>query len=92
MILSSIERDALVERIRNTLNEYRKVLDSGELALEKFEILRQLTRDPTNYNDAKTQPHVTVAIRLNDSKKFRLRQGDIVKYIICQVLTLVIFR
>uniref|UniRef100_A0A914H059 DNA-directed DNA polymerase n=1 Tax=Globodera rostochiensis TaxID=31243 RepID=A0A914H059_GLORO len=33
---------------------------------------------------SKAQPHALVAIRLNESKKFRLRQGDVVNYVICK--------
>lgn len=85
LILSSLERDILVERIRSTLKEIREDIENGKIALEKFEILKQLTRDPADYKDAKLQPHAVVALRLNDSKKFHFRHGDVVKYIICQV-------
>lgn len=85
LILSTLDRDTLIERIKSTLAERRQDLDEGRVNLEKFEIFKQLTRDPVDYKDAKSQPHVTVALRLNESKKFRLRQGDIVKYIICKV-------
>lgn len=63
----------------------REYLEEGRFPLEKFEILKQLTKDPNDYKDIKSQPHVAIARRLNESKKFRLRQGDIVKYIICTV-------
>jgi DNA polymerase alpha subunit A len=65
------------------LAERRIDLDEGRFEMEKFEILKQLTRDPADYRDLKSQPHAIIAQRLNESKKFRLRQGDIVKYIIC---------
>uniref|UniRef100_A0A1I7XQC9 DNA polymerase n=1 Tax=Heterorhabditis bacteriophora TaxID=37862 RepID=A0A1I7XQC9_HETBA len=50
-------------------------------------IFQQLTRNPRDYHDLKSQPHATVAIRLNESGKFTLHQGDIVEYIICEVVS-----
>jgi DNA polymerase alpha subunit A len=83
ILTPSLDRDTLVERIRGALAERRRDLDEGRFPLEKFEILKQLTRDPAEYKDTKSQPHAQIALRLNESKKFRLRQGDIVKYVIC---------
>ncbi|CAK5056119.1 unnamed protein product [Meloidogyne enterolobii] len=83
LILSSIDRKTLIERITSVLALRREDLEDGRFPLEKFEILKQLTRDPADYKDIKSQPHAVIARRLNESKKFRLRQGDIVKYIIC---------
>ncbi|KAL3104154.1 hypothetical protein niasHS_002181 [Heterodera schachtii] len=84
LILSSVDRDTLIERIRATLAERRADIEAGRVALDKFEILKQLTRNPSEYKDTKAQPHALVAIRLNESKKFRLRQGDVVNYVICK--------
>uniref|UniRef100_A0A183CEG6 DNA polymerase n=1 Tax=Globodera pallida TaxID=36090 RepID=A0A183CEG6_GLOPA len=84
LILSSVDRDTLVERIRETLAERRADIEAGRVSLDKFEILKQLTRNPSEYKDTKAQPHALVAIRLNESKKFRLRQGDVVNYVICK--------
>lgn len=36
------------------------------------------------YKDLKSQPHASVAMRLNESGKFALKQGDIVEYVICE--------
>ncbi|KAF7638725.1 DNA polymerase [Meloidogyne graminicola] len=83
LILSPIDRNKLIERITCVLALQREYLEEGRFPLEKFEILKQLTKDPNDYKDIKSQPHVAIARRLNESKKFRLRQGDIVKYIIC---------
>lgn len=85
LLLSERERDEMVADIRQLLTTLRKQLDAGEVPLEKFEILKQLTRNPTEYADAKSQPHVQVALRLNATKKFAYKQGDVVKYVICHV-------
>ena len=51
---------------------------------------QQLTKDPKDYHDVKSQPHAAVARRLNNSGKFHLKHGDIVKYIVCEVSLLVL--
>lgn len=49
-----------------------------------------LTKNPEDYPDAKSQPHVQVALRFNinhassDSSGRRFRAGDTVEYIICE--------
>lgn len=44
-----------------------------------------LTKNPEDYPDVKTQPHVQVALRLNQQTGagHRFRAGDTVEYIIC---------
>ncbi len=46
-----------------------------------------LTKNPEDYPDAKSQPHVQVALRLNQQAGsgggHRFRAGDTVEYIIC---------
>ncbi|CAH8653194.1 unnamed protein product [Schistosoma guineensis] len=53
--------------------------------------MEMLTKNPEDYSDTKSQPHVQVALRLNgstaDDKKAgtrRLRAGDTVEYVICE--------
>lgn len=73
----------MVEEIRKTLSEVKEGIEQRTIPLEKFEILKKLTHRPEDYRDAKSQPHVLVALRLNQTKNAYLRQNDIVKYIIC---------
>ncbi|VDM56386.1 unnamed protein product [Angiostrongylus costaricensis] len=78
-----LSRDELVAEIDESLRQLRAKLDNGvETVL--FEISKQLTRNPKDYHDIKSQPHAAVAVRLNETGKFSLRQGDIVEYIICE--------
>ncbi|CAI5446463.1 unnamed protein product [Caenorhabditis angaria] len=60
-----------------------KILDAS-LSREELVSKIQLTINPKDYADIKSQPHAFVAKRLNESGKFNLRQGDIVEYIICE--------
>uniref|UniRef100_A0AC34G5U2 DNA-directed DNA polymerase n=1 Tax=Panagrolaimus sp. ES5 TaxID=591445 RepID=A0AC34G5U2_9BILA len=83
IILQSNGRDEMVEEIRKTLSDVKEGIEKRIIPLEKFEILKKLTHRPEDYRDAKSQPHVLVALRLNQTKNANLRQNDIVKYIIC---------
>jgi DNA polymerase alpha subunit A len=60
-------------------------LKQNKIPMEKFEILKQLTKAPKDYSDSKALPHVNVALRLNEKESVKLHQGDVVKYVICQV-------
>lgn len=84
IILSDVDRDDMVEKIHGILSQLKERLSNGTVEIFKFEILKQLTRAPEEYGDAKTQPHVTVAQRLNLTGKFQFHRGDTVPYIICE--------
>jgi DNA polymerase alpha subunit A len=85
LILNSKEREEMVNEVIGTLNELADKLKAGSLPMEDFEILKQLTKAPKDYVEIKNQPHTMVAQRLNTTQGFHLRQGDIIKYVICQV-------
>ncbi|EYC39595.1 hypothetical protein Y032_0650g1135 [Ancylostoma ceylanicum] len=78
-----LSRDELVAEIHESLQKLRARLDKG-MDTKLFEISKQLTRNPKDYHDLKSQPHAAVAMRLNETGKFSLRHGDIVEYIICE--------
>lgn len=44
-----------------------------------------LTKDPQDYPDKKSLPHVHVALWINSQSGRRVKAGDTVSYIICQV-------
>ena len=44
-----------------------------------------MTKNPADYPDKKSLPHVTVAMRLNSKGGKQLRAGDTVYYVICEV-------
>lgn len=79
-----LSRDDLVAEIHESLQRLRVRLDNGDVDKTLFEISKQLTRNPKDYHDLKSQPHALVAMRLNETGKFSLHQGDIVEYIICE--------
>lgn len=78
--------DTVIENINKILTETGEKVKNGKFDLEKFEISKQLQRNPEDYGDANHQAHVIVALRhnknSNNSKKYKT--GNVVSYIICE--------
>ena len=51
-------------------------------------LFQQLTKNPEDYPDKKSLPHVQVAMRLNSKGGKKIRAGDAVPYVICEVRSL----
>ncbi|KAJ9540835.1 hypothetical protein OSB04_027341 [Centaurea solstitialis] len=83
-ILSELSCEEVVESIHNKLRKVQEDMRNGEIGLEKYIITKTLTKPPEAYPDARSQPHVEVALRL---KKLGYTSGcsagDTVPYIIC---------
>lgn len=84
-ILSDLEPDERLLRIHEHLERLREDLDTGRVPLSLLIITKQLTKKPEEYADKKSLPHVQVALRLNEHSGRKLKQGDTVPYIICEV-------
>ena len=50
-----------------------------------FTLLQALTKDPQDYPDKKSLPHVHVALWINSQGGHRVKAGDTVSYVICKV-------
>lgn len=46
---------------------------------------QSLTKDPQDYPDKKSLPHVHVALWINSQGGKKIKAGDTVSYVICQV-------
>ncbi len=46
---------------------------------------QSLTKDPQDYPDKKSLPHVHVALWINSQGGKKIKSGDTVSYVICQV-------
>ncbi|CAK9048762.1 DNA polymerase alpha catalytic subunit [Durusdinium trenchii] len=68
--------------VHQYLADKSKEMDDGKVSLDKFIITKGLTKDPKDYPDAKTQPHVQVALRLISRGK-HVRPGQEIGYVIC---------
>ena len=50
--------------------------------------MQELTKDPHMYPGKNTLAHVSVAMRVNAKLSKKIRSGDIVSYVICDVSSL----
>ncbi|XP_061778013.1 DNA polymerase alpha catalytic subunit isoform X1 [Nerophis ophidion] len=83
-ILSDQSRDVIVENIQKHLVEVGEKVASGAIPLQQYEINKALTKDPHDYPDKKSLPHVHVALWINSQGGHRVKAGDTVSYIICK--------
>ncbi|CDQ79526.1 unnamed protein product [Oncorhynchus mykiss] len=84
-ILSDQNRDVIVENIQRHLVDLGEKVANGTIPLNQYEIHKALTKDPQDYPDKKSLPHVHVALWINSQSGRRVKAGDTVSYIICQV-------
>ncbi|XP_032865986.2 DNA polymerase alpha catalytic subunit isoform X2 [Tyto alba] len=83
-ILSDQPRDIIVENIQRQLMEIGENVINGQIPVNQFEINKALTKDPQDYPDKKSLPHVHVAMWINSQGGRKVKAGDTVSYIICQ--------
>lgn len=83
-ILSDQPRDIIVENIQRRLIEIGENVINGQIPVNQFEINKALTKDPQDYPDKKSLPHVHVAMWINSQGGRKVKAGDTVSYIICQ--------
>ena len=74
----------LVDNIHTRLRELRDEVENGRVPTDKFVITKSLSKNPDDYPDKKSLPHVQVALRLR-AKGQHFRSGDTVPYVICEV-------
>lgn len=77
-------KEEVVHWIHQFLTEKAAEMDELRVPLEAYIVTKGLTKDPKDYPDAKTQPHVQVALRLIARGK-PVRAGQEVEYVICEV-------
>lgn len=83
-ILSDQEPDDRIENIHSHLENLKNDLEAGKIGLDALAITKTLTKNPEDYPDKKSLPHVQVAIRVNSRGGKRIRQGDTVAYVVCE--------
>ncbi|XP_051126986.1 DNA polymerase alpha catalytic subunit [Andrographis paniculata] len=83
-ILSGGSCEDVVEAIHSSLVKVQEEMRNGEIPLEKYVITKTLTKPPEAYPDARSQPHVEVALRMKRNGYVTgFSAGDAVPYIIC---------
>uniref|UniRef100_A0A8C4VQ60 DNA polymerase n=1 Tax=Gopherus evgoodei TaxID=1825980 RepID=A0A8C4VQ60_9SAUR len=83
-ILSDQSRDTIVENIQRRLIEIGENVINDRVPISQFEINKALTKDPQDYPDKKSLPHVHVAMWINSQGGRKVKAGDTVSYVICQ--------
>lgn len=83
-ILSGLDKEEVVSKIHDHLENLAKRMRSGELPLEKFVITKGLSKHPDQYPDGKSQPHVQVAkMMLKENRP--VNTGDHIPYVITKI-------
>lgn len=83
-ILSGQSRESILENIHLKLSEVGEKVCKNELPVDLYLITKQLTKDPEDYPNKKSLPHVQVAMRINSKGGKKMKAGDTVPYLICK--------
>ncbi|EDV28392.1 uncharacterized protein TRIADDRAFT_49541 [Trichoplax adhaerens] len=81
-ILSSDSRENIVDKIHSYLTEVGDDVRSGRIDIDKYVILKTLSKSPNDYPDKKSLPHIHVALWMQTENR-RVQIGDAVPYVIC---------
>ncbi|KDN44709.1 hypothetical protein K437DRAFT_274495 [Tilletiaria anomala UBC 951] len=82
-VLSGEPTEVVIENVHEFLRKLGKDVRSSQLPLDAFIIYKRLGKNPEDYPDAKSQPHVQVALRMK-AKGSSARSGDVIPYIFCK--------
>lgn len=78
----TLARDDMIGQLHSTLEQVSLDIDNNNIPLNDYVITKSLTKNPHEYNDAKNQPHVMVALR-SIEQGYKCSTGDIIQYVIC---------
>ncbi|KIP07458.1 hypothetical protein PHLGIDRAFT_71117 [Phlebiopsis gigantea 11061_1 CR5-6] len=81
-ILSGEDAETAVQNIHEYLSTMSSDVRSGKVKLDDFIIFKRLGKNPEDYPDAKSQPHVQVALRMK-ARGGTARSGDVISYVFC---------
>ncbi|KIJ54743.1 hypothetical protein M422DRAFT_24648 [Sphaerobolus stellatus SS14] len=81
-VLSGDDTETVVQHIHEYLTTIGENVRGGKIPLDEFIIHKRLGKNPEDYPDAKSQPHVQVALR-RKSKGIPAKNGDVIPYIFC---------
>lgn len=81
-VLSGEATEDVVQHVHDYLEALGKRVRASEVDVEEYIILKRLGKNPQDYPDAKSQPHVQVALRMQ-AKGQSVKAGDVIPYIFC---------
>lgn len=84
-ILNKVLSDSDSERALSEIYEYLEAMSvkikENQISMDKYKINTKLSKDPTQYPNAKSMPQVQVALRMRDQGKV-VKAGSVVTYVI----------
>lgn len=81
-ILSGEMTEVVVERIHEYLLTIGANVREGKIKIDEFIVFKRLGKNPEEYPDAKSQPHVQVALRMK-ARGGSAKAGDVIPYVFC---------
>ncbi|GMK53505.1 hypothetical protein CspeluHIS016_0100910 [Cutaneotrichosporon spelunceum] len=81
-VLSGEATENVIANIHEYLTQLGETVRSGAVPIEDFIIFKRLGKNPEDYPDKKSQPHVQVALRMK-AKGAAVRAHDVIPYILC---------
>ena len=81
-MISAIGREEAIENIHQYLTNIAGNIRAGVIRVDKFVIYKGLTKNPEDYADSKSQPHVQVALAMK-ARGVGVKVGETIPYIIC---------
>jgi DNA polymerase alpha subunit A len=87
-ILSGKQMDDIFYTLNEELQKIGNQMREGAISLAEYIITKQLTRRPQDYSDARSLPHVQVAMRLKEQGKSEAELvNNFISYVICKPLS-----
>lgn len=84
-ILSDMNPDERISNIREHLEKIAQDMRNKVVPIPLLAITKQLAKNPEDYPDKKSLPHLQVAMRINSRGGKKMKAGDTVSYVICDV-------
>jgi DNA polymerase alpha subunit A len=84
-LMSGKPREDVIEQVHECLRKTADDIRSNRVPAESFVITKGLTKDPSEYPDAKNQPHVVVALAMRAEGK-NVSAGMHIPYVVCKPL------
>ena len=81
-ILSGEMTEVVIERIHEYLLTIGANVREGKIKIEEFIVFKRLGKNPEEYPDAKSQPHVQVALRMK-ARGGSAQAGNVIPYVFC---------
>ncbi|GAA5895337.1 DNA-directed DNA polymerase alpha catalytic subunit POL1 [Sporobolomyces salmoneus] len=72
----------VIEQIHDYLTDLGEGIRAGKMPLDEFIIFKRLGKNPEDYPDSKSLPHVQVAMKMK-AKGQSAKAGDVIPYIFC---------